>query len=264
MERTRKAWINAILFAVTLAINTLGALGVINGLSQKVISDRYVTLITPSSATFSIWSVIYMLLLIAIILMIVKKTDPYYQKAVDEISLLFRISCALNIVWIVTFSYVLVELSTIFILGFVITLALLNLKLLKIREGKRWLLPAAFGIYNGWLLVATVVNVAAGLVKIGWDRFGLTAELWAVIMMAVAVVLVILVLLRLKNAAFPLPVAWAYFGTYQYLKAPNGFQGQYGMAETVALIGMAVLIGAAAIQLYVNRFSLLPSTKGQA
>lgn len=54
MERTRKAWINAILFAVTLVVNTMGALGVINGLSQKEISDRYITLITPSSATFSI------------------------------------------------------------------------------------------------------------------------------------------------------------------------------------------------------------------
>ena len=108
MDRTKKAWINAILFAVTLAVNTMGALGVINGLSQKEISDRYITLITPSPATFSIWSVIYILLLISVILMIIRKDDAYYQKAVDEISGLFRVSCVLNIVWIVTFSYVLV------------------------------------------------------------------------------------------------------------------------------------------------------------
>ena len=83
MERTKKAWINAILFAVTLAVNTMGALGVINGLSQKEISDRYVTLITPSSSTFSIWSVIYTPLLLPVILMIIRKTDAYYQKAVE-------------------------------------------------------------------------------------------------------------------------------------------------------------------------------------
>ena len=87
----------------------MGALGVINGLSQKEISDKYITLITPSSSTFSIWSVIYILLLISVILMIIRKDDDYYQKAVDEISGLFRVSSILNIVWIVTFSYVLVD-----------------------------------------------------------------------------------------------------------------------------------------------------------
>ena len=259
MERTKKAWINAILFAVTLAVNTMGALGVINGLSQKEISDRYVTLITPSSSTFSIWSVIYTLLLLSVILMIIRKDDAYYQKAVDEISGLFRVSCVLNIVWIVTFSYVLVELSTLFILGFVVTLALLNLKLLKIQEGKRWLLPATFGIYNGWLLVATVVNAAAALVKMGWTGFGLGVETWAVIMLAVAAALVVLVMLKLRNAAFPLPVAWAYFGIHQYLKAENGFQGQYGTAQTAALIGIAVLLCAAVYQFYRNRYTLLPA-----
>jgi len=259
MDRTKKAWINAVIFAITLVVNTLGALGVINGLSQKEISDRYVTLITPSPATFSIWSVIYTLLLAAVIVMIVKKTDVYYQKAVDEISSLFRLSSIFNILWIVTFSYVLVEISVLFIVAFVVTLAMLNRKLLKIHENKRWLLPAAFGIYNGWLFIATVVNIAAALVKVEWNRFGLSEELWAVIILAVALVLVILVLLRLKNAAFPLPVAWAYFGIYQFLNAPEGFEGQYSTAKAAALAGMAILIGAAAIQLYRNHFRILPA-----
>jgi len=110
MDRTRKAWINGFFFIATLAINTLGAIGIINGLSQKQISDMYVTLITPSPSTFSIWSVIYLLLLISVVMMIVKKDDPYYQSAVEEITLLFRISCILNIAWIVAFSFVQIEL----------------------------------------------------------------------------------------------------------------------------------------------------------
>ncbi|NCC77229.1 MAG: tryptophan-rich sensory protein [Clostridia bacterium] len=258
MERTKKAWVNAIFFVITLAVNTLGALGLINGLSQKEISDRYVTLITPSPSTFSIWSVIYTLLLAAVIMMIVKKADTYYQKAVDEISLLFRLSSLFNIAWIVTFSYVLVEISVLFIVAFVITLAMLNQKLRAIHESKRWLLPAAFGMYTGWLTIATVVNIAAALVKIEWNRFGLSEELWAVIILAVSAVLVILIFLRLENVIYPLPVAWAYFGIYQFLNAPEGFKGQYNLVEVTALIGMVVLIGAAAIQLYRNRFRILP------
>ena len=87
MNTTKKAWINAIFLIVTLAINTLGAIGLINGLTQKEISDRYVTAITPSPSTFSIWSVIYSLLIISIIVLIVKKKDPYYERALDQLEL---------------------------------------------------------------------------------------------------------------------------------------------------------------------------------
>ena len=75
----------------------------------------------------------------------------------------------------------------------------------------------------------------------------------------VAAALVVLVMLKLRNAAFPLPVAWAYFGIHQYLKAPNGFQGQYGTAEVAALIGIPLLLCAAAYQFYRNRYTLLPA-----
>ncbi len=63
-----------------------------------------------------------------------------------------------------------------------------------------------------------MVNAAAALVKIGWTGFSLGVETWAVIMLAVAAALVVLVMLKLRNAAFPLPVAWAYFGIHQNLK----------------------------------------------
>lgn len=258
MDRTKKAWINGLFLIVTLAINTLGAIGIINGLSQKQISDMYVTLITPSPATFSIWSVIYSLLLISVIVMIVRKNDTYYDNAIDQITGLFRISCVLNVTWIVSFSYLLVELSLIFILGFVITLALICQKLLKIQDRKRWLLPLTFGLYTGWLVIATVVNTAAALVKLKWNGFGLANDAWGIIILVIAVFLVIFVLSKNRNAAFPLPVAWAYFGIYQFLKAPEGFKGEFGLLQTVALAGTAVLIVVAAIQLYRNRFSLLP------
>lgn len=258
MDRIKKAWINCMLLVVTLIINALGAIGLINGLSQKQISDMYLTLITPSPATFSIWSVIYSLLIISIIVMIFRKNDPYYQSAVDQISTLFWISCAFNIAWIISFSFVLVELSTLFIICFVITLSLLCQRLIKIQEKKRWLLPLSFGIYTGWLFIATVVNIAAALVKLEWNGFGIADNVWAIIILIIAVLLVIAVQLKNRSAAFPLPIAWAYFGIYQFLKAPEGFNGQFGLLQVTSLIGMAVLIGAAAIQLYLNKFSLLP------
>lgn len=258
MNRRKQAWVNLIFLAVTLVINTLGAIGLINGMTQKEISDKYLTLITPSPSTFSIWSVIYSLLLISMIAMIINNNNSYYQRAVDQISKLFRISCILNIVWIVTFSFVLVEISVLFIFGFVITLALISRKLLEIHEGKRWLLPVSFGLYGGWLFIATVVNAAAALVKLNWSGFGLTQETWGIIMLIVAILLLIVVVLKIRNAIFPLPIAWAYFGINQFLKSPSGFNGEFPTLQTVALIGMSVLIIISVILFIRNHFSILP------
>lgn len=258
MKKTKKAWINGLFLAATLVINTLGAFGFINGLSQKEISDMFVTLITPSPSTFSIWSVIYSLLIISIIVMIVKKDDSYYKSAVNQISTLFWISCILNIAWIVAFSYVQIELSVLFILGFVITLSLICRELLKIQDSKRWLLPLSFGIYTGWLFIATVVNIAAMLVKLKWNGFGIAAEVWAIIILMIAILLVIAVLLKIRNAAFPLPIAWAYFGIYQFLNAPEGFKGEFGLIQNIALAGMVVLVVLAGIQFYRNKLSIIP------
>lgn len=261
MDKAKKAWVNGLFLVATLVINTLGVLGIINGLSQKEISDMYVTLITPSPSTFSIWSVIYSLLIISIVVMIIKNKDPYYHKAVDQITVYFRISCILNIAWIVAFSYAQIELSLIFILGFVITLSLICGELLKVNNGKHWLLPLSFGIYTGWLFIATVVNAAAMLVKLKWNGFGVADDIWAVIILIIAILLVVVVLSKIRNAAFPLPIAWAYFGIYQFLNAPEGFNGEFGLLQNIALAGAIVLVALGAFQFYLNRFSLVPKSK---
>lgn len=258
MDRTKKAWINGICLITTLLVNGLGAAGLINGLSQKEISDKYLTLITPSPSTFSIWSLIYILLFASLILMLVKKEDPYFIKAIDEITLLFRVSCILNIAWIISFSYLKIELSSLFIFAFLIVLSFICLKLKKMHVKRRILLPLTFGLYTGWLMIATVVNISAMLVKLEWKALGLSREFWAVITLTLGVVLVFIVLRSLQNAVFPLPVAWAYFGIYQFLVAPEGFDKAYPILQAVSLIGMVVLIGFAAIQLYKNQFDLLP------
>jgi benzodiazapine receptor len=261
VDRTKKAWINGILLAITLVINTLGAIGLINGLSQKEVSDKYVTLITPGPRAFNIWGIIYSLLAISIIWMIIKKDDAYYQKAFDEISVMFWISCIMNIAWIVSFSFLQIGLSVIFIFVFTTTLSLILQKLRKIHTEKRFLLPLTFGIYTGWLFIATVVNTAAWLVKIKWDGFGIANQIWAFIMLVVAVFLTFLVLRRNQNAIFPLPIAWAYLGIYEFLIAPEGFNGEYVFLQIVSLAGVVVLIGMAAIQFYRNQYALLPKLK---
>jgi len=261
MSTIKKAWLNIIFLFVTLVINGLGAAGLINGLSQKQISDMYMTLITPSPSTFSIWSLIYALLLISMIILLVKNKDPFYSKVIDQISPFYIVSCLMNIAWIVLFSFVLIELSVIFIIAFAITLTLIDKKLLAIREGRRWLLPLSFGLYSGWLFIATVVNIAAALVKLEWNGFGLSEEIWSIMILIVSIGLLGLVLWKIRNATFPLPAAWAYFGIYQFLNSPQGFNGEFKILPVIALAGSIVLVLIAAWQFYRNRFAILPAVE---
>ena len=151
--------------AATLVVNALGTFGFINGTSQSDVSNEYFTLITPSGMTFSIWSVIYGLLILSLIVMYIKRNNTYYREAIDKITPLFIVSSLLNILWIILFSFVFVELSTVFILGYAIVLTLICRQLLKIHDGHHWLLPVTFGLYTGWVIIATVVNLRQHLLK---------------------------------------------------------------------------------------------------
>jgi len=263
MKVKTKSWVNLGLYLLTLVINTLGAMGFINGMSQKAVSDAYPTLITPSPATFAIWGVIYILLLISLIYMIVKHNEDRTAKLINTISLPFWVSCAANILWIITFSYEWIGISTLLILVFVISLAIINGRL-KTPDGLGQKVNAmAFGIYNGWLIIATVVNVSAFLVKLQWNGFGLSPDTWALIILIVALLLTCLIQMRLRNAALTLPLAWGYYGIWQQHQAQGIFAGQYpAIVTATVIIGIIYLIIAVFVFIQ-NGFCLLPKNKVQ-
>jgi hypothetical protein len=258
MKEKSKALLNALLLVLTLVVNFLGASGLINGLSQKAVSDMYPSLITPAAFAFSIWGVIYTLLIASLIVMIVKSNDDYYKQVINEISLLFWLTCVFNIIWIVCFSYNLIGLSSVFIFLLFVMLLLIDLRLGAIQTATRWLVPAAFGMYSGWLFIATVVNITAWLVQLQWNGFGLSHALWAVILLIVAIVLTVLFVMKLKNALFPVPIAWAFWGIYKNVLAIDA-SGAYKELSLVAVIGAALLVLLALFQLYRNKFSILPT-----
>ncbi|MBC7123514.1 MAG: tryptophan-rich sensory protein [Pseudothermotoga sp.] len=258
MSKRKKAIMSAVLLALTLVVNGLGAVGFINGRSQKEVSDSYPTLITPAPFAFSIWSVIYVLLVSSILIAIVKSEDNYYGKVIDEISGLFWLSCIFNAVWIVLFSFDLIGLSTLAIFGLLLTNIIILQRIGRLQTQRRFLFPVTFGLYSGWLFIATVANIALWLVSIEWNGFGVSPEIWGVLILVVAVLLTWLVLAKIKNAVFPLPIAWAYFGIYKNLVSPEGYDNQYKLPPKVALVGLVVLIGMAVIQFYRNRCCSVP------
>ena len=84
-----KSWINLIVFLITLIINYLTASGLINGMSQKVVSNKYNTLITPAGFAFSIWGLIYFLIGSSLVYMLVKVKETKVKNLIGILTPIF-------------------------------------------------------------------------------------------------------------------------------------------------------------------------------
>ena len=69
-----------------------------------------------------------------------------------------------------------------------------------------------FSVYLGWITVASIANVAAALVSVGWDGFGLSAETWAIVAMIIALIVTLAVIVARRDVAYSLVVVWALAG----------------------------------------------------
>ena len=57
-------------------------------------------------------------------------------------------------------------------------------------------------VYIGWITVATIANVTAVLVKIGWDGFGISEQIWTMLVLIIATIITILMIAKRKDYAY--------------------------------------------------------------
>lgn len=188
-----------------LAMNYLANALPLNNKTTGELSDSFPNLFVPAGLTFSIWGVIYLLLIVYCVVQFTGSS----KKVISGISWLFSISCILNAIWIIFWHYGKLPLSLIVMLGLLVTLIWINI---SIRELPFGLIKATFGIYLGWICIATIANVTALLVNSNWTGFNISQEIWTIIMIIIGTVLIGLTVYRLKNPFIGLAVVWAFIG----------------------------------------------------
>ena len=198
-------YLNLILFTGMLVMNYLANALPLNGRTTGELSSAYPNLFTPAGVTFSIWGVIYLLLAGYCIVQLSGRGRP----VAEGIGWLFAVSCLLNALWIVAWHYEKVPLSVVIMAGLLVTLILINLKL---KDRPLGLTKAAFGVYLGWICIATIANVTTLLVRSNWNGFGISQEVWAIVMIAVGAVIVSAAIVKLANPFLGLAVVWAFAG----------------------------------------------------
>lgn len=257
------AGLNLVVYFLTLGANSLGSSDFFNGMSQKDISDKYMTLISPAPFTFSIWGVIYSLLLITLIYLFVKRTDANVSKLVLLISPLFIVSSVFNMAWIFVFSYELLGVSTLLIVGLLFSLLFIVERIYKHRfEFPSTLAGVTFTFYGSWVFIASVVNISLYLVQLEWNGFGISDSVWTMIVLGLAIAFVLFYLTRIKNAAFPIPIAWAFFGIYSAYASGELNPELSTAIQGVLLTGIVIFMIVAVWRFSKNGKSLFPGHAG--
>jgi hypothetical protein len=210
--------LNLLGFVGTIVVNTLANALPINNKNTGELSDAHPNLFVPAGITFSIWGIIYLLLTIFVIYQIVYaiKNKTEENTFIDKIGMLFFISSLANISWIFSWHYQLLPLSLVIMVVLLISLINIYLQLnigkqnLIRKENK--LVHITFSVYLGWISIATIANITAYLVNMGWNRFGLSEEFWTVIVLIVGIALSLIMLFKRRDIYYCLVVLWAFTG----------------------------------------------------
>lgn len=198
-------YLNLVAFVFMITMNYLANALPLNGKTTGQLSDQYPNLFTPAGITFSIWGVIYLLLLVFII---VQLWDSQ-QKLVSSLGWVFVISSVFNGLWIAAWHYERTGLSVLIMLGLLASLIFINQRLSGLPFS---ISKLAFGIYLGWICIATIANITALLVSLNWGGFSIPAEVWTIALISVGAIIVIVTMYRLNNPWLALAVAWAFAG----------------------------------------------------
>lgn len=207
---------NLVLLIVMVTINALAVILPLNDQTTKEISDNYPILFTPSGITFSIWGLIYLLLFVYISYQIYlafygnKKFEIHY---LDH--LLFAVTCLLNSIWIFAWHYDLIILSVFIMILLLLTLIWLNERIekLNLRQTKEiFAIKIPINIYLGWISVASIANIGAMLNKFNWNGFGISENVWVIILIGLATIIAAIMLIKKNSFSYSMVIVWAFIG----------------------------------------------------
>ncbi|EFM11573.1 uncharacterized membrane protein, putative permease [Paenibacillus curdlanolyticus YK9] len=212
MPKSRYRLLNIAMLIVMLVVNFLAERLPIGGVTTGEVSAQYPTLVTPANYAFSIWTLIYALL----IGFAIYQTTPVGagKPAIRAIGPWFAVTCGLNAAWLLLWHHYKITSS-----AYVMLALLLSLVYLYVRTrlaggeptfGERLFVHLPFSLYFGWISVASMVNFSVVLsIRVsGWHSLEVSQTAWAIGLLLFAVILGYLVGWLFRDPVYPLVIAW--------------------------------------------------------
>ena len=205
MKRSKKLGIIYIIsFAIMIFLNYWSPTNVGN------VADANQPLIQPAGYAFSIWGLIYILLLIWIIrIFLVKDTTVY-----EEVSFWPSVNFLLNGLWILAFTAQWLFASVIIIFALLTTLIIIYSRINKSAD-YTYMEKLPFSFYISWVSVASILNVFVWLVGNNQrELLGMGEQTWSIIILIMATVLALFFSISFKDYIYTLVFVWAFIGIY--------------------------------------------------
>jgi hypothetical protein len=243
---------------LTIIVNGLANILPIGGKNTGELSDNIPNLFVPTGITFAIWGVIYVLIILFAIYLVrdlfkkEKTTKPFLEK----ISYFFILASLANIIWIFLWHYEQILLSLLAMILLFISLLMiylrLNIGIEKVSMKEKLFVHVPISVYIGWITVATIANVTAVLVTIGWDGFGISEQIWTMLVIIAATIITILILITRKDYAYSAVIIWALIGIYLKRIADDPIYGVQTQIAYTAAISIVIILIIAAISAFLQ------------
>lgn len=263
-EQLGLKWAVAGAVVATIAVNAYANIVRLGGANTGEVSAVYPNLFTPTGLTFSIWSVIYLLLLVYAVYQFAavrrKAGSKLGEDVFTAINPWLLLSCAANIGWMMAWHFRLIWLSMICIVVLLISLVVVARKLYiacmkpAITHDYLWVrLPIM--VYLGWISVATIANSFALAVSLGWNGMGSDAGSWLAFGLIGGALIGLVAMWKQRDAAYGAMFVWAYGGILMKHLAEGGHNGAYPSA--IALLGVLLpVLVSAVLYVFIRQWQL--------
>ncbi|NLU93556.1 hypothetical protein HGH90_16560 [Chitinophaga sp. Ak27] len=211
---------NTLGYIIMIAVNVLAVLLPINGNTTGQVSAEYPSLFAPAHITFLIWGVIYLSLLGFIIyqlwLAFSNKHPEGLSRVMRRMKHWFLISSVCNACWLFAWHYQLIPVSVAIMLILLLSLAVIHFNFgiatAPASLAERVFIHFPFSLYLGWIVIATLANIAAFLSYAGWEGSLHAQVVRTIVMIAVGTLLTIVMVLFRNNIVYALVSVWAFYG----------------------------------------------------
>lgn len=241
-----RIWALLIAFSTAgvITLNALANILPLNGVQTGALSDGIPNLFVPAGITFSIWGIIYVLLLWFTVQSVAAAFSAKAENHAAVVSLgpPAVLSALANSAWLLAWHWSLVPLSLVFMVMLLSCLiwwyhqSRLHSKDLPGNKFRSLTLRLPISVYLGWITVATVANVTAVLVVAGLNG-GENAVLLTMLTLVAVLAIALLVIWREKDIAYTAVIVWA-LGGIAFKRLSTGQAAEVGWVA----IGIALVI----------------------
>ena len=222
-----------------------------NGLTTFEATQKINIYFLPARFAFLIWGFIFL----GLIAYTVFQALPSQKEndSLRKIGWWYVAGTLVIISWMISLHYQNFLLSTLTMTLVLISLLViyhkLDIGIELVTPAMRILVHLPFSIYLGWITMASISNISNLLYSTGWNGFGISDKIWAVVMMVMTIVIAELTAFNRQDLAYLAVFVWSFIGLAVNNRGVSPvFEAACVSAGIVIVITMVTLIARTRMQ----------------